>query len=135
MQNIKMLLHSDDSIEVTGQVVAIRSYTQKDVVTQNVADKKAGEGSLYNQGWVYVGHFDKNEIPLGPNNPLVSNRKKIKETLTTKTLLNVRSGYPDFPFYKLAPAIGSIQGGKQVKVLNVVETGNNKYWAFAKYRT
>lgn len=137
IQNIKMLLHTDDSIKVTGQVVAIRSYPQQDILAQTVANvqkgKGAEEGNQRSQGWVYVGHFDSKGIPLGLTNLLVRNTNQIKGVLTTRTLLNVRASYPDFPFYKLAPAINSLEGGKQVTVLNVVKTGNSKYWAFVEF--
>ncbi|MEF1281357.1 hypothetical protein QTO05_19910 [Vibrio fortis] len=138
IQNIKMLLHTDKEIEVTGQVVAIRSFPQQDILNQLIEDEKGTkqpEGiNNSRQGWVYVGHFDKTTgKPLGVTNLAVRSTADIKGDLTTKGPLNVRADYPDFPFYKLAPVIGQIGGGKTVSLLNVRKTGNEKYWAFVEY--
>ncbi|WP_394244842.1 hypothetical protein [Vibrio astriarenae] len=129
IQNIKILLHNDESIEVTGQVVAIRSYPQQDIKNRSSLENSTSSG----QGWIYVGHFDDKGKPLGVTNLVVSDANQIIGTLKTRTNVNVRSDYPDFPFYKLAPAINTVAQGKDVRIINTISTGNGKLWAFVDF--
>lgn len=136
MQNIKTLLHNDDSINLTAQVVAIRKIPQETIIQTNIseADLKAQKAAgIKSQGWVYVGYFNDNGKPNGTTTLNVKSINDIKNTLVTRTKLNVRTNYPSFPFYTLPQVVDTIDSGTNVNINKVIETGNNKYWALIEY--
>ncbi|MFU2509833.1 hypothetical protein [Pseudoalteromonas sp. ASV78] len=138
VQNIKTLLHNDNSIQLTAQVVAIRKFEQEEIgdvtiTNNNMEDKSERLDGVKSQGWVYVGYFNSSGQPNGPTNLQVNNVSGIKGTLLTRSTLNVRSGYPTFPFYRLYSVIDNVSAGVSVNVIRVIETGSNKYWALVEY--
>ena len=132
IQSIKTLLHNDSSIKIYPQVVAIRVVEQEKTGNNLDGEKAAGQ-NVKKQGWVYVGYFDNSGLPNGPTNLMVNNKSEIKGVLQTRSTLNVRSGYPTFPFYKLYAPIDNVAAGESVKVIKSIETGVEKYWALIEY--
>ncbi|MEM5550102.1 hypothetical protein WNY63_05085 [Pseudoalteromonas neustonica] len=135
VQSIKTLLHSDDTIQLTAQVVAIRKFEQEEVanVIEGADQSQGVSDKIKKQGWVYVGYFNGSGQPNGPTNLQVKNVSEIKGTLLTRSTLNVRSGYPTFPFYRLYSAIDTVKAGESVEIIRKVETGSEKYWALIEY--
>ena len=79
-------------------------------------------------GWIYFGHFvDGAFLETGTTNtqsiPVINEKYK----LTNK--VNVRSGYPVFPMYRLGNKLGVYEAGTTVKVHEVQSVGRNKIWA------
>lgn len=137
--NIKALLHHDDNILITPQIIATLSPEMADLEgrIESTPEKEELKKSLgfKNQGWVYVGYFDSSGEPISPTNLVVNNASGIKEkeVLTTRANLTVRSGHPTPPFYKMRTEMDTVTAGTSVLVVRVANVGINKYWALIEY--
>ncbi|NOT65532.1 MAG: hypothetical protein HOP06_05820 [Methylotenera sp.] len=135
IQSIKTLLHNDDAIYLTGQVVAIRetpSESKPTAITVAATFAKK-DTKLKRQGWVYVGAFDSNGTPLGVTNLVVSGAGQIIGNLKVRTDLYVRDNYPQFPSFQLGEQLDVLKEGSDIEAIKTIATGINKVWAFIEY--
>lgn len=135
IQNIKTLLHNDSAISLTGQVVAIRKSPEesKPAADAGNATLAIETSKLKRQGWVYVGSFDSNGIPLGVTNLVVDRASSITGSLKVRTDLYVRDNYPQFPTYQLGNQLDVLKEGSDIRAIKTITTGMNRIWAFIEY--
>lgn len=134
-QNIKTLLHTDDAISLTGQVVAIRKVPEESKPTAGAMQPTLAveTANLKRQGWVYVGSFDSNGAPLGITNLIVDRAGDISGKRKVRTDLYVRDSYPQFPTYQLGNQLDVLKEGSDIQAIKTITTGMNKVWAFIEY--
>ena len=80
-------------------------------------------------GWIYVGHFKSGTY--GNTNTLeLKSLPRESNIYQTNRDINLRKGYPTWPYIKFPDEIGIIKKGSSVKILHVEpKVGKKKVWA------
>lgn len=134
IQNIKTLLHNDDSIKLNGQIIAIKKVMDEQQVQPGEKGDLVKAGApVKRQGWVYVGEFNSSGAAIGVTYLSVTNLRELSGSVSVRTDLNVRDSYPKLPSYILGGQLDVLKAASVVTVAKYVKTVGDKTWAFIEY--